>query len=57
MANKQCNHCNDPVQLAFRVKHLPTHHAGKEWVFLCKSCTEEVSVNNLHYRYGGTWKG
>jgi len=57
MANKQCDHCDDPVQLAFRVKHLPKHHAGKEWVFLCRSCTEEVSVNNLYYRYGGTWKG
>ena len=57
MAVKKCNKCEAEFKQAFRVRHLALHNAQKQWVFLCKGCTLEVKDNNIHYQYGGTWKG
>ena len=57
MAVKKCNKCQAEFKQAFRVRHLALHYAQKQWVFLCKGCTLEVKENNVHYQYGGTWKG
>ncbi|NJO94139.1 MAG: hypothetical protein HC820_06870 [Hydrococcus sp. RM1_1_31] len=29
--------------------------SGK-WYLVCPDCWQQFSKNNLHYRYGGTWK-
>ena len=57
MVKKKCNQCKDQIEIAYRVRYLPLHYAQKQWVFLCRNCLIKVKPNNLHYQYGGTWKG
>lgn len=57
MANKRCSECDNEFGTLFRVRHLEVHYARKEWIFICKVCLPSVKENNIHYKYGGTWKG
>lgn len=50
---KVCAHCNGEDSVMYRVQYK----SGKMWCFLCKTCVNEVKLDNPLYRYGGTWKG
>ncbi|MEL6815429.1 MAG: hypothetical protein AAFP03_11520 [Cyanobacteria bacterium J06598_3] len=59
MANlklKPCDVCSSPVKIRYRIQHTLQQAEQAEWVLVCRSCWDKVSVDNPHYRYGGTWK-
>ncbi len=49
---KNCDRCQAVFSCLFRVQH----DASKQWIFVCQKCCSQVSENNTHYCYGGTWK-
>ncbi len=49
---KACDRCGEPRDTLFRVQV----DASREWIFVCESCHAEVSSDNPHFTYGGTWK-
>jgi hypothetical protein len=49
---KTCDRCSTPAPRLYRVQ---LDESG-QWVFVCDRCFPEVSQNNPHYTYGGTWK-
>ena len=49
---KPCDRCNNLVDLRYRIQY----QEDGDWVLVCSDCWQEVSHNNPHYRYGGTWK-
>ena len=53
MRKKTCDKCGLNDIIMFRVKV----DLSKQWVFLCKKCTDYNKKNNQNYTYGGTWKG
>jgi len=53
---KPCDRCTTPVSLRYRCQYNDSDHASKTWQLICPSCWEQVSQDNPHYRYGGTWK-
>ena len=55
-AEKSCSVCDIQFNILYRVRHLQQHYAKKEWVFACRECLLKVKRNNIHYKYGGTWK-
>ena len=55
-AEKNCSECDMPFNTLYRIRHLHRHYAKKEWVFACRKCLLNVKRNNIHYKYGGTWK-
>ncbi|WP_213521101.1 hypothetical protein [Nonlabens sp.] len=52
MKTKICATCQKQDTLMYRVQI----DANKQWVFCCKSCTEQYQ-SIADYKYGGTWKG
>lgn len=52
MKTKACAKCGKEDAVMYRVRI----EKGKEWVFVCKPCCEELRALP-NYRYGGTWKG
>ena len=55
-AEKNCSECYIQFNTLYRIRYLQQHFAKKEWVFACKKCLLKVKTNNIHYKYGGTWK-
>jgi len=49
---KACDRCSETCDTLFRVQV----DASEEWIFVCEPCHGEVSVDNPHFTYGGTWK-
>lgn len=49
---KPCDRCNNLVDLRYRIQY----QEEGDWLLVCPECWQEVSKNNSHYRYGGTWK-
>ena len=55
-AERNCSECNIEFNKLYRIRHLRQHYAKKEWVFAFRKCLLKVKRNNIHYKYGGTWK-
>ena len=51
--SKPCDRCKQNVTLRYRIQYDPS----KQWFLVCRQCWNEVSMDNPHYCYGGTWKG
>jgi len=49
---KICDRCTQQSPVLYRIQQDDT----KTWMFVCPACWEAVSLNNLFYVYGGTWK-
>ncbi len=49
---KPCEFCYTPVTLRFRIQY----DESQRWVLVCRPCWDRLSLDNPHYRYGGTWK-
>ena len=52
LKSKPCDLCQNLVTLRYRIQYQPQ----ADWVMVCRDCWQQVSQNNLYYRYGGTWK-
>ncbi|NEP16803.1 MAG: hypothetical protein F6J97_07840 [Leptolyngbya sp. SIO4C1] len=52
LRQKQCDRCQATAAVLYRVQ---IDQSG-QWQFVCDACWPEVSQNNPHYVYGGTWK-
>ena len=50
--SKPCDLCHNLAVLRYRIQY----QENGSWVMVCPSCWQQVSQNNSHYRYGGTWK-
>jgi hypothetical protein len=50
--SKLCHRCQQSNKIMYRVQW----QIDRAWIFVCPSCWQIVSVDNPHYRYGGTWK-
>ena len=55
-AEKNCSECDIQFNTLYRIRHLQQHYAKKEWVFTSRKCLLKVRRNNIHYKYGDTWK-
>jgi hypothetical protein len=49
---KCCDLCGAIAPVLFRVQIDVT----QQWQLICPTCQVQVSQNNPHYHYGGTWK-
>ena len=49
---KPCNLCQQKVEIRYRIQY----DRSGNWFLVCPQCWQQVSQNNPHYRYGGTWK-
>ncbi|MGF1486912.1 MAG: hypothetical protein ACFBSE_07350 [Prochloraceae cyanobacterium] len=49
---KPCNLCQRIVSLRYRIKF----NFEGNWFLVCPECQKQLSTDNPHYRYGGTWK-
>ncbi|MBD1912069.1 MULTISPECIES: hypothetical protein [unclassified Leptolyngbya] len=49
---KVCDRCQNSAPVLYRAQIDDT----ERWVFICDACYSDVSQNNPHYIYGGTWK-
>jgi len=49
---KICAHCNETIEVAFRVRVAPS----ADWIFVCTDCCRKAG-SLPGYQYGGTWKG
>ena len=49
---KPCDRCNKLVDLRYRIQY----REDGDWIMVCPDCWQQVSQDNPHYRYGGTWK-
>ncbi len=49
---KKCDRCHISSKLLYRVQI----DSSQQWRFMCPNCWQQVSENNPHYVYGGTWK-
>jgi hypothetical protein len=49
---KSCDRCKNLATIRYRIQYDQT----KNWALVCPDCWNQLSTNNPHYRYGGTWK-
>ena len=49
---KSCDRCNNLADIRYRIQY----QEEANWVMVCRDCWNQVSQDNPHYRYGGTWK-
>ena len=49
---KPCDRCSNSVDIRYRIQD----REDGDWILVCPDCWQEVSQDNPHYRYGGTWK-
>ncbi|WP_192893935.1 hypothetical protein [Synechococcus elongatus] len=47
-----CDRCQALATVRYRVQV----EAQGVWQLVCPGCQAQVSQDNPHYRYGGTWK-
>lgn len=50
--SKACDRCQQSAPVLYRVQW----DESQQWRFVCDDCYPQVSQNNPHYVYGGTWK-
>ncbi|MBT9311394.1 hypothetical protein [Leptothoe kymatousa] len=53
LRQKKCALCQQTGAMLYRVKYTPN---ATQWAFVCPTCWPTISQDNVHYRYGGTWK-
>lgn len=51
LAPRACALCSRLNELLYRV----SFEEDSSWVLVCPQCWPQVSTENPHYRYGGTW--
>jgi protein-arginine kinase activator protein McsA len=49
---KPCYLCQKSAPVLYRIQR----DESGEWIFVCADCWQQVSQDNPHYVYGGTWK-
>jgi len=49
---KSCDRCDARVDIRYRIQYQPQ----ADWIIVCRNCWQNLSQDNPHYRYGGTWK-
>jgi hypothetical protein len=49
---KSCDICQKLVTIRYRIQY----DDRGQWHLVCPDCWQQLSENNPHYRYGGTWK-
>ena len=52
LKSKPCDICSKIVNIRYRIQY----EEQGDWVLACPDCWQQVSKDNLYYRYGGTWK-